>query len=68
MRPICICIAIIFALVSIPTSGAETPYQTGVLFDSPKVKASDYTEFCLDRDGFLDRHEARTYPLRRDGI
>lgn len=53
MRPICICIAIIFALVSIPTSGAETPYQTGVLFDSPKVKASDYTEFCLDRDGFL---------------
>lgn len=26
---------------------------TGVLFDSPSVKASDYTEFCLDRKGFL---------------
>lgn len=26
---------------------------TGVLFDSPRVKASDYTEFCLDKNGFL---------------
>lgn len=53
MRQTCISIAIIFVLALFPAYGIEKTYHTGVLFDSPKVKASDYTEFCLDRNGFL---------------
>lgn len=53
MRHICICIAILSLLFSSPVRGCELPYHSGVLFDSPSAKASDYTEFCLDRKGFL---------------
>lgn len=34
-------------------SGNTTPVRTGHLFDAPEVTASNYTEFCRDKDGYL---------------